>query len=221
MGKILFVFFALTALTIPTICSAAQPNPGPYVSGFLGTALPSDRYSTGPDLNDVIRFNPGVDVGGTAGFDLGYVRLEGELSYKQGNIRRIDDQLTGINYYDIHGRIGALALMGNIFFDLHNPSPITPYIGGGIGAAFLNLDNIYGTSNSTGDRVQLYPSDHETNLAYQGGAGLNLAITRRISLDLGYRYFMTNRTRFNNGSTVENDLRFESNNVAIGLRVKF
>lgn len=219
MKKRLIVFLALMALAIPTICSATPPNQGAYVSGFAGVAIPSDADATGPNLDDRVSFDPGAYVGGTGGFDFGYLRLEGELSYKRGEIARVNDRLRGNTYRDIDDSVGVLAMMGNAFLDMHNPSPITPYLGGGIGLATIYLEDTFGSSPSTGFQ-RLYEKDDDTVFAYQAGAGLEININRILSLDLGYRYFRTLRASFTDRSN-DHEMRFESHNLAAGIRVKF
>ena len=221
----LFAMLALVALASPTICWATPPRPGPYVSGFAGAAFPYnvDVNANTSDLNDRIEFDPSVYIGGTGGYDFGYLRVEGELSYKNAEIRAVVDRNTGIRYSDMDGRIGALAMMANVFVDLHNPGPITPYLGGGVGFAALNQSDVFGTDFSTrpGTRVELYRSDNDAVFAYQVGAGLEIALNYRLSLDLSYRYFRTSIATFNSDGPDESRMRFESHNAAAGIRVKF
>jgi len=112
-------------------------------------------------------------------------------------------------------------MMGNVFFDIRNPSPVTPYIGGGIGLATLSLDDTYATNPSTGNRVRLYDSGSETVFAYQAGAGLEIALNYMLSLDLGYRYFGTAKTTFNKSSHITTEMEFRSHNASVGLRWKW
>jgi len=108
-------------------------------------------------------------------------------------------------------------MMCNAFFDLHNSSPITPYLGGGIGFATMYLSDTF----VPGDPVPIYQADNDTVFAYQAGGGLDIALNRRISLDLSYRYFATTKAKFGSNSDVTTDLTFRSHNTAVGLRVKF
>jgi opacity protein-like surface antigen len=210
----LVTLVAAIVLAAPTLCLATPPRPGPYVSGFIGVAIPSDTDSTAPGINDRIQFDPGVNVGATAGVDLGMLRLEGELSYKHGEMKSITEQ-NGTFNNNVDGRIGAVAFMGNMFVDLHNPGPITPYFGGGIGFAALHQSDTF-AGNSL-----FYADDNDAVFAYQVGGGLEVALNRMMSLDLGYRYFRTSEATFNQGTTLENRLRFESHNIAAGIRFKF
>jgi len=58
-------------------------------------------------------------------------------------------------------------------------------------------------------------------LAYQLGAGVEYALTDRLSFDLGYRYFGTTRPGFTevNGSRFGMD--YVSHGAVLGLRVGF
>jgi opacity protein-like surface antigen len=42
-----------------------------------------------------------------------------------------------------------------------------------------------------------------------------------LSLDVGYRYFGTSKARFDSDLNFTDELKFESHNGAVGLRVKF
>ncbi|MBV5339261.1 MAG: porin family protein [Deltaproteobacteria bacterium] len=218
------VLAALIALAAPSLCSATPPRPGPYVSGFLGVSAPRDAdvtgtyYDTDPysPFKDRVEFDPGINIGGTGGFDYGLVRLEGELSYKQGEIATVTDQL-GVPYRNADGTLGALAMMFNVFMDLHNPSPVTPYFGGGIGFAAIHLSDTF----LPGDSLPIYEEDDDSVFAYQVGAGLEIALNRMLSLDLGYRYFATTKARFVSSYNMDTELKFQSHNAAVGLRVKF
>jgi opacity protein-like surface antigen len=225
MKRRLFALLALVTLASPTICLATPPRPGPYVSGYVGVAIPynTDATSSSSGFNDRINFDPSVNIGGSGGYDFGFLRVEGELSYKHGEIRSVDDRVANVRYGDVDGRIGALAMMGNVFLDVRNPGPITPYFGGGVGFAALHQSDTFGTDFSVGrgTRVQLYRSDDDAVFAYQVGGGLEIALSRMLSLDLSYRYFRTSEATFNKDSLDETRLRFESHNAAAGIRVKF
>jgi opacity protein-like surface antigen len=222
MKTFLGVIATLVVFSIPSLSSAAVGRPGPYFSGFIGTSIANDATVTGFDgatpFSDRVTFDPGVYVGGTGGYDFGFLRLEGELSYRHANI----DTLTtaGLNLRSVDGNIGAFATMFNVFFDLHNPSPVTPYLGGGIGFATLHISDTRGYDTLSGNNVRLYDEDNDTVFASQVGAGLDVAFNRRFSLDLGYRYFMTEKAHFDS-HIIASSLRLESHNAMVGFKVKF
>lgn len=229
MKRNLTTLALLIAVAIPAASQAMPMQPGPYVTGFIGVTMPrrSDNvtttdFSTTPisTFSERTRFDPGVYIGGAGGFDFGFIRLEGELSYKEADINSIKDNTGGNQYRDIDGNLGALAFMTNAFFDFHNYTPVTPYVGAGIGFATLHLDDTYATDKN-GVRQHMYPRDDSTVFAYQVGAGLNIDLTRRYSLDLGYRYFNTDWANFSRHQLDTSSIRFESHNAAVGFRIKF
>lgn len=220
MRKVLFALTVAVIFSIPTI-ALAQPGMGPYFSGFIGATMPLDQDVYGFDLDDEIEFDPGINIGGTIGFDYGYLRLEGEISYKEGEVSGVTDRISGESFRDIDGTIGALAFLANLFVDLHNQGPITPYFGGGIGFAGLYQDDIYGRSTFDGTWTELYESDDDMVFAYQVGAGVEIMIAPAFSIDLSYRYFGTSEATFNDDTPLDNEMEFTSHNVTAGLRVMF
>lgn len=212
-------------IAIPAIAAAAPARPGPYVSGFLGASFANEADistfdSTGIEVaNDRVSFDPGINVGGTGGYDFGFVRLEGEISYKHHEMDKMRDNFTGTNYRRVDGNIGALAVLFNSFVDFHNDSPITPYIGGGIGFATLHLSDTFVSNRIP---TPYFLKDDASVFAYQAGGGIDIALNRIVSLDVGYRYLGTDKAVFDGNSAIETyETKFNSHNFAIGVRVKF
>lgn len=225
MKRIIIAIVAVALCAIPAISGAAPPRPGGYVTGFLGASALQDTDVTSVDnfdgtvFNDRVEFDPNIYVGGAGGYDFGMFRLEGEVSYKHGEVKAITNEDTGFRFRGVEGSLGALAVMANAFFDLHNNTPVTPYWGGGIGFAVLNLSDTLG--NDDVGRVLLLPEDDATVFAYQAGGGLEIAISPQLSLDLGYRYFGTTRATFDSDVFTTTKLKYESHNGMVGFRVKF
>ncbi len=221
--KLILISSALL-LAIPTICAAA-PRTGPYASGFIGVSIPGDSdvtteyFNNTSTDNDQVEFDPGINIGGTGGFDFGYFRVEGEISHKYSEIESITDQNANFRFRNSDGNLGVTAFMANAFFDLHNETRVTPYLGGGIGFASLQLSDT--RANDSSGRLLLYEEDDDAVFAYQVGAGVEIAINRRFSLDLGYRYFGTETATFDNDFDRSSSMKFESHNLAVGFRVMF
>lgn len=227
------VFYAaiVTLLLLPGTSQAdryyRRPLPAPYISAFFGVSIPRDTDVTGSfenqngtfAIDDTIEFDPNINVGGTAGFDFGMVRLEGELSYKHAEMSTVAEK-GGARYVNVDGRVGAFSMLFNGFIDLHNDSPITPYFGGGIGFSAVHISDTSGDNTNTGFRELLYLDDDDTVFAYQVGAGMGITLTRLVTLDVGYRYFGTSTARFTE-SSINPEFKLESHNVAIGLRFTF
>jgi opacity protein-like surface antigen len=223
----LIILAASIALVLPRVGSAAQSKTGGYVSGFLGVSIPRDTslathdFSSSPVslYSDNVSLDPGISTGATGGYDFGLIRLEGEISYKHSEIKTITDQRNGEVYRNVDGTLGAAAFMANAFINFQNNSPVTPYLGGGTGFATLHLSDTFG-SGSAG-RKWLYDAGDDTVFAYQLGGGVDIAINRRFSLDVGYRYFATDTATFSSDLNREHSLKFESHTTNAGFRVRF
>jgi opacity protein-like surface antigen len=225
-------FVAISTLigmaAIPAICCASPARPSGYLSLFLGASVPQDTDVTISEFNPVTvkntqaQFDPGINIGGTGGYDFGFIRLEGEMSYKQGEITSVTERTYGNRYVNVDGHVGAFTMLMNGFFDLHNDSPITPYLGGGMGFATVSLSNTKGVdANSGALNHRVFKSDDDTVFAYQAGAGVDVALNRHLSLDVGYRYFGTSRANFTEDWPNSTNLKLASHNAAVGLRLKF
>ncbi|MBU5637037.1 outer membrane beta-barrel protein [Geomonas sp. Red69] len=215
MKKNLLAILVLTLLALPAAAMATPPRPGPYVAGFVGVTVPetvdATSFGGGTVFNDRIKFDPGLNVGGALGFDFGMMRLEGEISYKDLQLNAVTDRDTGERFRVADGSVDTTAFMANAFIDLHNDSPITPYLGGGIGFAALHLNDVF---SRAGDF--LYEADDQVVFAYQAGGGLEVALNRQLSLDLAYRYFGTSKASF-----INTEFEVQSHNATMGLRFKF
>lgn len=203
---------------------AAPGQTGPYVSAFLGTSVARDSTVSGYDsffatsFNDRASFDPGVYAGGTGGYNFGFMRVEGELAYRHARFDTITAS-SGSSYRSVDGDLGAFSTMFNVFFNVQNSSRVTPYLGGGVGFATLHLSETTGINNS-GNRIVLFDSSDDTVFAAQVGGGFDISINRRFSLDLGYRYFITDKAKLN-GDFTASDLRLESHNALAGFKFKF
>jgi opacity protein-like surface antigen len=224
MKALIVALLAVTLFSIPSISSAATGRPGPYVTGFLGTSFARDTTISGFDsftstaYSDRTSFDPGIYLGGSGGYDFGFMRLEGELAYRHAQLDTVTDSL-GNRFRNVDGNLGAFSTMFNVYFDLHNSSRITPYLGGGLGFASLYLSETTAI-NSSGNKIILYDASNDTVFATQVGAGMDIAINNRSSIDVGYRYFITDKARLN-GDFTSSDLRFESHNMLVGFKFKF
>jgi len=144
----------------------------------------------GQNAQSLESFDDGYNVGGRAGFKMGSWRFEGELSYRAND----SHHLQMVSPSNRAGRSAgserhSLAEMGNVIYDLDLGLgwPLTPHIGGGIGAAQVtrNLSNIFGGTHDT-----------VTVFAYQAIGGLRYMVLPSLAFDIDYRYFATTDTTF-------------------------
>jgi opacity protein-like surface antigen len=82
--------------------------------------------------------------------------------------------------------IDVLTFMLNGYVDIGTWRGFTPYVGAGVGAAYVNVDNIRfaNPDGATGS----YPGDSTWNFAWALMAGGSYAIDENWSIDAGYRY---------------------------------
>lgn len=211
--------------------SDRQNEPGAYFSGFIGTSIARDTdafttdYYYSETYDRKISFDPSLNLGIAGGYDFGPARMEAELSYKHADMEGIknisgDDTAT---YRNPDGSLGAFSFMCNLFFDIPTNSPVTPYVGGGVGFSTVYISDTHATSmsGSTPTKAHLYDESDDTVLAYQFGAGVEVALNRKLSLDLAYRYFGTDSATFDFDTVSDTGIKFRSHNATIGLRVKF
>ena len=144
----------------------------------------------GQNAQSLESFDDGFNVGGRAGFKMGPWRLEGELSYRANDTH----DLQMIVPRSRPGMAGnaerhSVAEMANLIydFDLGLGFPVTPHVGGGIGAAQVtrNLSNRFGGTHDT-----------VTVFAYQAIGGVRYMVLPSVALDIDYRYFATTGTTF-------------------------
>ncbi|RJF87324.1 OmpA family protein [Oleomonas cavernae] len=169
----------VSAAAILVAGAAAQADmvSGPYITGFGGyTINPDVGVDVGPFHGD-LSFEDGWIGGAAVGYDWGRGRLEFEGAYHFNKLDSLDlDGFAPIQAGD-EDDLSAISGMINALYDFENTSIVTPYIGFGMGAAYLDDDN-----------------DTDTVLAYQGIVGTKVSITENLSGLVDYRYFRTLET---------------------------
>ncbi len=161
---------------------AQSPGSGFYVSGAAGITVP--RYIQGSGYDQ----NTGIDVLLSSGF-----------SFKN-NLRT--ELATG---YQNHSAGTAVSLMSNIFYEFHNSSNISPYIGAGIGGLWVNGNNGF-----------LATSVDQSNpiWAYQGIVGIDYMIANTLHSFLDYRYSSMRNTSSDEQTSQDGG----THRVILGLR---
>ena len=180
---------------------------GVYISGNIGLAYLSDSdLSTAavPGIVVETEFDYGLNVNGAMGFVVGQGRMEIEVAYRTNDIDSFS--VIGVSVPG-GGDVTALSGLLNAFYDIKTDSAITPYLGGGIGVANVEIDNL----SILG--IPFPGSEDDTVFAYQLGGGIGYAINDTMTVDLGYRYFATADPDFN-GLEAE----YGSHNITIGIR---
>jgi opacity protein-like surface antigen len=152
----------------------------------------SKLYEADGTLANSFKFN-GSDFtfGGSVAFGYNFnaqanVPVRSEVEYaifsrakNKLSVHDSDDGSTSLEH-----RFGIQTLFANVYYDFHNSSAFTPYIGGGLGMAFISAK----AKGSTAGESESFGSKRNSNFAWNIGAGAAYDITDNIALDLGYRF---------------------------------
>jgi opacity protein-like surface antigen len=178
-------------LFFSTVCLAGTM----YISGKAELVFLDDADLTGPNGGKV-EFDAGWGLDGAFGYDHGNYRAELELAFRENNIDAYRFVATG-------GEVRSSSFLVNGYFDFENATDLTPFLSGGLGMANVDFDD----SNI---------NDDDTVFAYQVGAGVGLAISETIIIDLVYRYLVTANPDIDNG-----EAEYETHNLLVGIRYYF
>lgn len=85
-------------------------------------------------------------------------------------------------------KVGFQTLLVNAYYDIGTYSGFTPYVGAGLGMAFLKTESSITSADYPG--IEISGSDTKAVFAGQLGLGCAYAITDYASVDLGYRFLM-------------------------------
>lgn len=185
MKRLILALAMVFALALPSVSSAAS---GMYLAPkFLMTVQNTgivDRSSSmgGLGLDPYSQFTLGGAL--AAGYDFWPqqmlpLRVEIEFAMR-GNSETEWSGWRGTSEMTFN----STTLLANVYYDFHNSTAFTPYIGAGLGLAFnyLGVDTEY--YNGYGDSMD----DRQTNFAWQVGVGVAYAINENIAVDAAYRY---------------------------------
>ena len=156
-------------------------NPSFYVGaeGGLNWLLNDNAHS----------FDTGFAAGGVAGYDFVGLRLELEAVYRGNN---------GRSGFGNSGTFNQLAVMANGYYDFLPGAILTPYVGAGLGMAFVD-SSLNGCSLCS------------TEFAYQGIVGIGWNVDSRLRINLDGRYH----------GTTGGDLPFQNNDITTMLSVSY
>lgn len=206
---------AMAALSCLSMVPGAHAADHPYYAGVKGdVAFPSNSDAKGTTTGPVkYGFSSGAGV--VLGWQppaldtqTGDVRVELEGSYHAMSLDHVAANTSP------SGDLKATTLMGNAYYDFHNSSRFTPYVGAGVGQAFVSFPKNAG----------LNTTDKKDNvLAYQAMAGVsyNPASLPCTDWTVGYKYLGFENPSFKSASgQVKLDPMRESA-IEVGMRYRF
>lgn len=176
---------------------------------------------------DVFRAN--MNEGWGAGLVVGYeglgwqgLRIEGELVFRGNGVKSVTDTsgpfFPAGSSFTGKGSIRSVGFMANALYDFMAGSQWTPYLGVGVGAARLSLEDI----GPSGTAININATDWQ--FAYQGIAGVKYAFNPRWSASVDYRYFATLDPTFSGtigGTSVSAKTQYSTHNVFASIAYHF
>ncbi|MEQ9811655.1 MAG: outer membrane beta-barrel protein [Azospirillaceae bacterium] len=158
----------------------------------------------------------GYDLGWLAGGAVGYAWNNGLRTELEGVYRSNDVDGPAGRITD--GYADSAGIMFNILYDIDTGSAITPYLGGGVGAGYVDYSfTIPGFGTYT---------DDTWGVALQAIAGASYAVTDSIDIFTDYRYYTVlgsdvNGTVGPNATAISVDDDYSSHAVFFGARYHF
>ncbi|WP_170294814.1 OmpA family protein [Roseospira navarrensis] len=202
------MILAGAAAIVPAGPGLADPVPeGPYVGAGGGL-----------NLNDT----GDLEIGGRQrelDTDLGFVGLA-SFGYAFGNGLRAEvegghrrNTVDNWGGTGLDGDLSAWHGMVNLLYDIDTGTGFTPFVGAGLGAAFVSID---ADNRARG----LSADDSDVGLAYQAMVGLGYSVTDSLSLSADYRFFHAVDITADAGSGGVSD-SYMNHALVVGLRYAF
>src|SRR5262249_5490732 len=133
--------------------------------------------------NGTYKEKTGWVVLGTLGYAFGNgFRVELEPGYRYNKLDNL--KVNGIGKVANSGHVDSWSVMANALYDIPTGTPITPYVGGGVGVAWVHGEF---KNNNIGQSVE----DTQAQFAYQGIAGVDYSLTPQLKIGISYHYFGT------------------------------
>jgi OOP family OmpA-OmpF porin len=185
MFKKLFLVVLVCAFMAPTNVFSDELKP--YIAVSAGVIITEDSTLGAQDatLNATVRganaeleYDTGVAFRFAAGAEI-IPQVRGEVEYSFSTID--GDKFTStVGSINANGDVDTNAFMFNGYYDFDLKSKWTPYLGGGIGVAWFNVE---------GSGAGVTIDDTVSEFAYQVMAGTSYQYTGNVALNAGYRYF--------------------------------
>lgn len=187
---------------------ALAQDRGFYIGGGAGYVFQNDSDLRGTGSNFSVEFDGGYAAMIQGGYQYGNgIRTEAELTWRHNNANNI-------NSIDAQGDNMSWAMMLNALYDIETGTPLTPYVGAGIGFTWINVDKV--TSPGT-----LMVDDDNTAFAVQGILGASYKMDPQYSFFADYRYLTALDPKFKTGTGRSVEADYNTSTVMVGMRYAF
>ena len=192
--------FLLLAGVACLFAANAQAEVSQYVSGKISYDFNKIKIKSSVADNEKMdknQFASHVAYGVKAGYVRGELELNNSLNIKK-------------RFNGVPAKLYKHSLMANAYFDYLTCTPWTPYVGAGIGAAYLKNNINGGAAKKT-----------TYNFAWQVMGGVTYDINANWTLDAGYRYADLGQIRKNFGDGVIYKTKVRDHEILFGARYTF
>lgn len=225
MKRFILALALVLSLALPNI-AAAEGN-GMYLApkflmSFQNTGqIERSRALAGSGVDQYSQFTLGGAM--ALGYDFWPqqmlpLRAEIEFALRGNNEKTWSDGGQYIN--EVKGTWNSSTLFANLFWDFHNDTAFTPYVGAGLGMAFNYVG--YDFTDNNGNKFSA--DDRFTNFAWNVGAGVAYNFNENFAVDASYRFVGLG---YNEVSATSNGRKYEignrpyNNEFMVGLRFAF
>ncbi len=219
--KILPFVFATVAILGLCVETASARNF--YVELEAGHSWIRDAESSGRglwngrpviELDGEMTFDTAPVFGGAFGYRFGEnVRLEGRILYRNYDVTSIT--VNGNTDY-VSTDSDTWSGMVNTYWDFKLDSPVRPYVGAGIGATRIDVNN-----DPNADLQVDYP---DTTFTWNLMAGVYAPVSELVDVVIGYRYLESQDPSFDAtyfGLDGEGESEYKTHEVSFALRFNF
>ncbi len=180
-----------------------------------------DSYQTqwgGGLTNGTVSQNT-VGLGLLVGYDFyaqSDIPVRAELEYAfRSSFSSENSSGVGSNYVNTEMNTNMHTVLASAYYDFYNESIFTPYVGVGMGLAFVG-----GYQELSVNGVNYGEHLDDTLFAWHAGAGVGIAVTDNVTADLGYRYLGTSTMHSEvAGNDISTDL--SAHEFSVGVRFGF
>ncbi len=215
------LFAAALGAAIATAAQAGDADHGFYARLDTGAS-----FSTNAEQDVGNSVGTAAILGGGVGYRFNqYIRADVTLSYRDGYQVNSSKVMEGLTYFT-KGNVYSLAGLANAYVEPFQFGIIRPYIGGGVGFASNKVSDV---AVSVLDYNGTLQGATSTSFAWQGSAGIGIALTPKLTADIGYRYMNLGEARtgsyVNFGQWTQDNWTskgyLHANELQAGLRYQF
>ena len=218
MSRSLALLLLVTIFATPAF--AENNKKGIYAGIKLIDSIQGNWIDDGGDLSG---FQNTIGGGIFVGYDFYHkfdvpVRMELEYALRSEWSTDQDYSVGGVRA-TAKAMANVQTLLANFYYDFRNSSNFTPYVGLGLGVAFIEASVDASLTTPWGWAAGSV-SDSETAFAWNIGAGVAYNINDTVTIDLGYRYLNLgdSKFKFNN---LKASAFSAAHEIMLGLRFTF